>query len=65
VIILDLWDTPMGRISFPEEMDEGNYDVTAHVPVADHELLRRLVREAVERHFGLQIEKEVRSEHMT
>ncbi len=64
LIILDLWDTPLARIVFPEKLDEGNYDVSAHMPVADHELLRQTVREAVERHFGLRVQREERSERV-
>jgi uncharacterized protein (TIGR03435 family) len=58
LIIMDLWDTPTIRIVFPEDLDDGNYDVRAHIPVADRDLLLRLVREAFERHFGLLIGKE-------
>ena len=64
VIISDLWHTPMPRISFPATFDERSYDITSHIPLADGDLLRRLVREAVEGHFGLRIEKELRTEHV-
>jgi uncharacterized protein (TIGR03435 family) len=57
-IILDLWQTPMARIALPEKLDEGRYNVTALIPVADHELLLQMIREAVERQFGLRIDKE-------
>lgn len=61
-IIMDLWETPRFRIAFPEKLDEGNWDVTAHIPVADRGILRQLVQEAVELRFGLRVEKEERSE---
>jgi uncharacterized protein (TIGR03435 family) len=64
LIILDLWNTPMARIAFPEKLDEGNYDVTAHIPVADRERLLRLLREAVERRFGLLVEREERTQRI-
>ena len=56
-IILDLWNTPTTRISFPEDLDERNYDVTARIPVADRGLLRKVVQDAVER---LRVERETR-----
>ena len=61
LIILDLWETPMARIIFPEKLDDGYYDVTAQMPVADRALTVHLVQEAVEKHFGLLVEKEVRT----
>lgn len=64
LIILDLWNTPMARIAFPEKLDEGSYDVTAHTPVADGERLLPIIREAVERQFGLHVEKEERIERV-
>jgi uncharacterized protein (TIGR03435 family) len=60
LIILTLWDTPTARIVFPEHLDEARYDVTAHIPAGDSDALPRLLREAVERYFGLRIEKEER-----
>jgi uncharacterized protein (TIGR03435 family) len=63
-IVGALWDTSTARISFPEKMDEGRYDVTAHIPMANPDLLRKLVRESVERHFGLRIEMETRMQHV-
>jgi|ERR1017187_3498602 uncharacterized protein (TIGR03435 family) len=62
--ILDLWETPLTRIALPEKLDEGNYDVTAHIPVGDREQLVQLVREAVERHFGLRVEREERMQRV-
>lgn len=64
LIILTLWDMPLARIRFPEELDERSYDVTAHIPVEDSDLLLKLVQEAVESHFGLRIEKEVHMERI-
>jgi uncharacterized protein (TIGR03435 family) len=64
LIILDLWNTPMARIAFPEKLDEGSYDVTAHIPAADGERLLPIIREAVERRFGLHVEKEERIERV-
>jgi uncharacterized protein (TIGR03435 family) len=64
LIILDLWETPLAWISFPQQLAEGNYDVTAHMPGIDRELLLQIVREAVERRFGLRIEREVRMERV-
>jgi uncharacterized protein (TIGR03435 family) len=57
-IILDLWSTPFSRLEFPEKLAEGSYDVTAHIPVADREVLLQVVREAVEQRFGLRVEKQ-------
>jgi uncharacterized protein (TIGR03435 family) len=62
LIILDLWDTPLARIVFPEKLAEGNYDVTADMPGLDGEPLLQLVREAVERQFGLLVQREERME---
>jgi uncharacterized protein (TIGR03435 family) len=62
LIVLDLWNTPLARIAFPEKLAEGNYDVTAYMPGVDRELLRQFIREAVERQFGLVVEKEERTE---
>jgi uncharacterized protein (TIGR03435 family) len=64
LIILDLWNTPLARIAFPEKLAEGNYDVTADMPGIDRELLLRLIREAVERQFGLRVEREERMERV-
>lgn len=61
LIILDLWRTPMAKIQFPENLDQGYYDVTARMPLADNQPLLKLVREAVEMRFGLRIEREVRT----
>ncbi len=58
-LILDLWDTPTARTSYPENLDQRNYDVTARLPFADRDLLRRLVRKAFETKFGLGIAREV------
>jgi uncharacterized protein (TIGR03435 family) len=60
LIILDLWNTPLARIVFPEHLDEGYYDVTAHIPVGDRAVLVQLVKDAVQTHFGLSIGKEER-----
>jgi uncharacterized protein (TIGR03435 family) len=63
-IVMDLWDTPPTRIAFPEKLTEENYDVTANMPGTDRELLRQLIREAVEREFELVVEKEERTERV-
>jgi uncharacterized protein (TIGR03435 family) len=60
-IIFDLWETSPSRISFPENLDDTRYDVIANMPSNDEGLVRTLVQEAVERYFGLHIEKETRS----
>jgi uncharacterized protein (TIGR03435 family) len=62
VIILDLWNTTLARVAFPEKLDQGNYNVTAHVPGVDREVLQQLTREAVERQFNLRVEKQERME---
>ena len=64
LIILDLWNTPLARTAFPEKLAEGNYDVTADMPGIDREPLLQLIREAVERQFGLRIEREERTERV-
>jgi uncharacterized protein (TIGR03435 family) len=61
LIVLDLWDTSLERIVFPQNLDPGNYDVTADLPVPDNDLVRDLLREAVEQRFGLRIEREMRT----
>ena len=58
LIILDLWETPEARISFPEEWDERNYDVTVRLATQDPGLMRKTAREAIEHRFGLSISKE-------
>jgi uncharacterized protein (TIGR03435 family) len=64
LIILDLWNTPLARIAFPEKLAQGNYDVTADMPGIDRELLLELTREAVQRQFGLRVQKEERMERV-
>jgi uncharacterized protein (TIGR03435 family) len=64
LIILDLWNTPLARIAFPEKLAEGNYDVTADMPGIDRELLLELIREAVQRQFGLRVHREERMERV-
>lgn len=64
VIISDLWNTRMSRIAFPEKLDEGSYDVTAHIAVADRERLLQIVREAVERRFGFHVAREERTQRI-
>ncbi len=63
-IISDLWETPGYRIAFPEKLDGGSYDVTAHIPGADRDRVRQMVQEAVERRFGLRVGKEERIERV-
>ena len=63
-IIPDLWHTSMARIEFPEKLEEGHYDVIAHIPVADPDLLLQLVRQAVENEFGVRVEKEEQMQHI-
>jgi uncharacterized protein (TIGR03435 family) len=60
-IVINLWDTSPERIVFPQNLDPGNYDVTAYLPVQDDDLLRNLLREAVEQRFGLRVEKQMRT----
>ena len=57
-----LWDVLPTRISFPLNLDETNYDITVHIPMADRELLLKLVRQAIEDKFGLHIERETRTQ---
>src|ERR1035441_2923691 len=52
------------RPTFPEKLAEGNYDVTTDMPGIDREPLLQLIREAVERQFGLRIEREERTERV-
>ena len=59
-IIFDLWEMPPARISFPKDLDDTPYDVVANMPLDDQALVRTLVEEAIEKHFGLRIEKETR-----
>jgi uncharacterized protein (TIGR03435 family) len=61
IIVVDLWDTSPERIVFPQNLDPGNYDVTAYIPVEDNDLLRGLLREAVAQRFGLRVEREMRT----
>jgi uncharacterized protein (TIGR03435 family) len=60
-IILFLWEMPTARISFPETLDERNYDVVANLPLNDRELARTLVQDAIKSHFGLAVEKQTRT----
>jgi uncharacterized protein (TIGR03435 family) len=60
-IIFDLWQVPMARISFPENLPNQNYDVIARMPLDDDALVRKLVQEAVASRFGLRVEKETRA----
>jgi uncharacterized protein (TIGR03435 family) len=62
-IVSVVWDTPPARISFPEKMDDGRYDIAAHIPAPDRGLLLEIVRKAVEEHFGLRVERETRMQH--
>lgn len=62
-LIIDLWETMPSRIVFPENLDGGNYDVSAHIPEDNGNLLLRMVREAVEKRFGLEIQEEMQSRH--
>ncbi len=64
LIISDLWENSMARIVFPEKLDEGYYDLTAEIPVADRALTVKVVQEALERHFGLLVKKEERTEQI-
>ena len=64
LIILDLWEMPLARISFPAMLDEGSYDVAVHIPAEDRNALATLVREAIERHFKLSVQKEKRIERV-
>ena len=59
-LIVDLWATPRARISFPLNLDEGRYDVTAHLPAKNRDALLNLVREELVGYFGLSIERETR-----
>ena len=59
-IIFDLWEMPPTRISFPKTLDDTRYDVLAIMALNDEALMRTLVKEAIEKHFGLRIEKETR-----
>jgi uncharacterized protein (TIGR03435 family) len=61
-VIVDLWNTPPSRIAYPESLDEGRYDVVARMPVADRDFMLQMIREAVERQFGLRVEREERME---
>jgi len=39
-IIPVLWGASTARVLFPENMDQGHYDVTAHIPLEDYDLVR-------------------------
>jgi uncharacterized protein (TIGR03435 family) len=60
-IVGGLWDTSPERIEFPQNLDPGNYDVTAYLPVQVDDLFLNLLREAVEQRFGLRVAKEMRT----
>ncbi len=64
VIIADLWETPPSRIVFPDDLDEGAYDVTAHIPQKNKDRVVQLVREAVEQRFGLSVQSATRNERV-
>jgi uncharacterized protein (TIGR03435 family) len=62
--ILDLWETPLARISLPKDLDPRNYNITAHIPVPDRALLLRLVQDAIQNQLGLRVHLELRTEHV-
>ena len=62
--ILDLWETPLARISLPQDLDHRNYNITAHIPVPDRALLLRLVQDAIQNQLGLRVHLELRTEHV-
>lgn len=55
---------PLTRIVFPEMLVQGNYDVIANMPGIDRETLRQSIRQAVERQFGLVVEREKWTENV-
>ena len=59
-IVETLWDTPPARIVLPGSAKNGSYTVSAHIPVSDPDMLRKLCRGAVEKYFRLLIDKELR-----
>lgn len=63
-IIMELWDTWGAWVLFPEDLDQGRYDITAYMMLNDRNLVRERVREAMEQHFGLSIRKETRMQHV-
>jgi len=63
-IMMDIWDKLPSRIEFPGDLDEGSYDITAYIPASDGDQLKKVVREAVERYFGLSVQKETRTERV-
>ncbi len=52
-----VWDKLKGDC--PAGLDR-NYDVSAHIPVADRDMLLKVVQDAIKRHFALRIETETR-----
>jgi len=54
----------LARIAFPEWLAKGSYDVTADMPGVEREPLLQFIREAVERRFGLIVEREERMERI-
>jgi len=63
-IISDVWETAPTRIVFPENLDDGSYDLSAYIPESNGDVLMRLVRDAVERYFGLSVQKETRTKRV-
>jgi uncharacterized protein (TIGR03435 family) len=61
-IVSEVWETPEARISFPPALDEAEYSVVAHIPADDRNALLQTVRSAIEKHFGLSVHREIRTE---
>jgi uncharacterized protein (TIGR03435 family) len=59
-IVSTLWNTPPALILLPDKAKSQRYTVSAHIPVSGYDLLLKLCREAVEKHFELLIDRELR-----
>jgi uncharacterized protein (TIGR03435 family) len=64
LIIQVLWQTPPTRIVLAEDVDGGNYDLTASIPDGNRDRLVAVARSAVERRCGLSIAWEQRLERV-
>ncbi len=64
LLLLSLWNVSLARISYPPDQDRGNYDVSAHTPVANPEVLLKTVQQALQQRLHLSIDFETRTERV-
>jgi uncharacterized protein (TIGR03435 family) len=60
ILISQLWDVPMGRISGERSEDRTLYDISVTLPGAGRDLLKSLARTALESALALDVQRETR-----